>query len=68
MKKEKADKAKQKFAENGQSDIYHKAEMVHIEAVGNKKIENFAEELHDILHNPPTEEVKPDKVSKVFVP
>lgn len=61
MKKERADKAKQKTA-GQQSDIYNKGQMVQIEAVGNKKIEIFAEELHNILHDPPTEEVKSAKL------
>lgn len=38
MKKERADKAKQKMAGQEQSDIYNKGQMVHIEGVGNKKI------------------------------
>jgi hypothetical protein len=38
MKKEKADKAKQKMGGNEQSDIYNKGQIVHIEAVGNKKM------------------------------
>ncbi len=43
MKKERADKAKQKMAGQEQSDIYNKGSMVQIEAIGNKKMMIFAE-------------------------
>lgn len=48
-----------------QSDIYSKGQMVHIEVVGNKKIEIFAEELHNILHETAAEAVKSAKISKI---
>jgi hypothetical protein len=68
MKKERADKAKQKMAGQEQSDIYNHGQTVHIEAVGNKKIEIFAEELHNILHEHRAEEVKAAKISKIAPP
>lgn len=52
------------MADQEQSDIYHQ-KIGHIEAKGNKKIEIFAEELHEILHS--QEEIKPKVASHVSV-